>query len=223
MFDPWARIVETVDSPDDVWVQAVERYVALQSGDPSKTKERIEAEIQRLRPVATPEAQAIAADLEYHLLRGNRAGTWGSFSMPTLTAASVPGQKGAQFNCVAGTPPSLMLVAAPSSNPPRIIIDGVAYPVMAAELTPVERAMIAPPRKLGDDTQKEEPRSLYRLADSASLGALRAAVKNVSVEVDAKPIISGLPLDALLRWASQCEKLQKLPAPTEDELRRPSM
>jgi hypothetical protein len=222
LFAAWARVVETVDGPDDIWVHAVERYATIQAGDPATIKQRIESEAQQLRSVATPEAQAIAADLDYHLRRSDRLGTWGNFSMPNFTAASVPGQKGAQLYCIAGTPPGVMLASAPSPKPPRIIVDGVAYAATATTPTPAEQAMLTPKRILGDDSDKAEPLSIYRLSDQVARGALRTSVKNVSVEVDGKSIISGQPLDALLRWVSQCEKLQKLPAPTEEKPRLPA-
>lgn len=222
LFAAWARVVETVDGPDDVWVHAVERYATIQTGDPATIKQRIESETQQLRSVATPEAQAIAADLDYHLRRSDRSETWGNFSMPNFTAASVPGQTGAQLYCIAGTPPGVLLANAESPQPPRIMVDGVAYVATTTTPTPAEQAMLTPPRILGDEPDKAKPLSIYRLNDSAALGALRTSVKNVSVEVDGKLTISGQPLDALLRWVSQCEKLQKLPAPTEQDLRPPA-
>lgn len=222
LFAAWARIVETVDGPDDVWVHAVERYVALQAGDPATAKQRIESEVQKLRLERTPEAQAIAADLDYYLRRGDRSGTWGSFAMPTLTVAAVDGQTGAQFYCVAGTPPGVMLATNSTSQPPQILIDGARHVTTAAEPTPVERAMLNPPKRLpGEKSENAQAPSIYRLNASQTLAALRMATKDVAIETAGGRIVGGPPLDALLRWVSQCDKLQTLPAPTERELRRP--
>lgn len=218
VFDPWARVVETVDGPDDVWVRAVERYVVLQAGDPVTIKQRIESEIQTLRSVATPEAQAIAADLQYYVHRGDRSGTWGSMSMPTFTAAGVDGQKGAQLYCIAGTPPGIMIEASLSPEPPRILVDGVPHLTMPTLPTPIEQTLLDTAGNYADETTIAQPPSLYRFSDPEAVDALSRAARDVRIDVGGKTIIQGQPLDALLRWASQCEKLQTLPRPIKTEL-----
>ncbi len=217
--DAWARAVETVDGPDDVWVRAVDAYVALQAGDPASMKDRAAAEVRRLRALATPEAQGVAADLDYHLQRGDRDGTWGSFAMPTFTSAGVAGQKGAQLYCIAGTPPGVLIEAHRSTEPPRIIVDGSPHLTDKAAPTAAEQRMLKPSANpLLSAPPTTGSLSIYRFSAS-TLGALRRATKHVSLEAGGRALIGGPPLDALLRWASHCEKLQALPAPQEQNLR----
>ena len=214
IFEPFARVVETVDGPNDLWVRAVERYVGLLDGPPEKLNDRIKTAVAELQAIDAPEAKAMAADLEYHLERQDRAGTWSALASPLSANAGAYKQPGAILYCVAGAPPGIMFEGrAPLKA--ELLIDGRSFIAERAPPGAAEKTLLDPPTGKGDKS-----RSLYRFADvSALLAASRIGSTNAEIRADGKPVASGEPLDALLRFASHCEKLQRMPAPTEEDLR----
>lgn len=214
IFDPFARVVETVDRANDVSVDAVERYVAIQAGPTNKINERIGAAIADLSSKPSPAAQAVAADLQYHLTRKHPAKTWGSVASPITAAASVPGQKGATLYCIAGTPPGIMLESAGASLV-ELLVSGVSHIAQPAPSNAFERSLFGS-RSSGPGAESEgAPQSLYRFVNSDKLfNDLHGAWDDVQIRRDGKTVIGGRPLDALVRWAGQCEKLQAVPVPS---------
>ena len=214
LFNPFAREVETVDGPDDVWARAVERYVALQAGNASQLNNRINAAIAELRSANSVEAQAIADDLDWHLTRSNRKDIWVNFSTPMTTTAAIAGHKGVGLTCLAGTAPAAMIEGVAPAKV-ELILKGVPFEAKPAAVSAVERLLLTP-RKGG----AENTRSLHRFVEPAKLfAALRSVTEPVEIKLDGKTHAVARPSDALFRWAGQCEKLQKIPAPAEKDLR----
>lgn len=219
LFFPFARSVETVEGVDDVWVRAVERYVALQAGPADGLDERINAAIRELESIPTAEAQAIVADLRYHLTRKDPENVWSTVSLPVATMAGVRGQKGAALYCVTGTAPGVKVDGA-RSEVVELVADGTRLATKPAVAGPVEKKMLDSSTRTLSSGKDPPPSSLYHFSDPTALVAtLRSASRKVEITADGKPLIGGRPLDALLRWASHCEKLQRLPPPTEEQLR----
>lgn len=113
---PWARAVEDVEGPDGIWVRAVEDYVAAQHGV-ADADLRAVAEAHRAALAGQRgdlAAQAIAADLQYHLDetdpqgRVTRGGAqWSWLDMLDGAAATIVGHTpGAAtgVRCEAGQP-----------------------------------------------------------------------------------------------------------------------
>lgn len=219
LFFPFARSVETVEGVDDVWVRAVEHYVALQAGPADGLDERINAAIRELESIPTAEAQAIVADLRYHLTRKDPANVWSSVAFPVASTAGVTGQKGAALYCMTGTAPGVMLEGA-RAEAVELVAHGSRLATKPAAPGPMERKMLGSAMRTMPSGKDAPQSSLYHFSDPEALFAtLRSASGKVEITADGKPLIGGPPLDALLRWASHCEKLHHLPMPTEEELR----
>ena len=215
IFEPFARVVETVDGPDDVWVHAVERYASLLEGPASTLNDRIEKSVRELAAIRTPEAQAIAGDLRYHLTRQRETGIWNAFATPVSTNAGAYRQPGAMLYCLAGTGPGIIVQGQPASRA-ELIIDGMSFAAARASPSAAEKKVLDARAWSLIDQPAPQARTVYRFADSPSVfAALRRASTTAEIRVDGNKIVSGHPLDALLRFASHCEKLLEIPTPTE--------
>ena len=213
LFNPFAREVETVDGPDDIWVRAVEKYVALQAGPSSLLNDRIKSAMAELEAVGGVEAQAMADDLDWHCTRTEQKGVWVNFSTPMSTTAAIAGNAGVGLTCLAGTAPTV-LTDGMAPTRVELFIKSVPFEALPYAISAVEKRLLA---SRGEEGGK--PRSLLRFKDPAGLfAAFRSATEPVEIKVDGKTHAVGRPLDALFRWASQCEKLQKSPAPSERDV-----
>jgi hypothetical protein len=211
VFKPFARAVETVDRPDDIWVHAVERYVALQSGPSTGEKGRIQQEIDRLQAAPGAEAQAIADDLRYNLTRKDPENAWATFSSPVTSMSAVMGQRGASLYCIAGTVPGVM-VPGPSASNLAIRVGPTTLALSPATLSAIEKSLIS--------ARSDTPPNLFHFTDAkAALAVIRETSEQVAITAGGAILAGGRPLDALVRWASQCEKLQTERAPAESKLR----
>lgn len=210
---PWARAVETVDTPEDVWVNAVETFLALQKGPAGELSNRIKAKIDELSKQDTPQAEAIVSELQYFLTRTEPKGIWTSVALPNATIANIQGRQGVGLQCLAGTGPTVVIEGA--SGDVKVVAGNESFEAPKAEPTPVEASMLkAQPLTAKPDTTPPEL-SLYRISEPAKLlRELRTFGGKVQIQKDGRLVAEGTPLDALLRWASLCEKLQALPAPT---------
>ena len=214
-FNPFSREVETVDGPDDVWVHAVEKYVALQEGPSAQLDERVKAAIQELRTTHTVEAQAMAEDLDWYLSRTEKKGVWGNFSTPMSTLAVIAGYSGVGLACFAGTAP-VVLIEGKAPTSVQLVVNGASFQASRTSLSAFEKQLLAPDAAVG---KNDQTRSLLRFENPTGLlAAAKSAVEPAEIKVDGKTHGTGRPLDALYRWASQCKKLQKLPVPTEKEM-----
>lgn len=212
--DPWARAVETVNGPDDIWVQAVERYVALESGPPATLDVRIRSSVDELGATNSPGAQAMAVDLEAHLTGKPPENVWVSFATPESTAAGVFRSKGPVLQCMAGTAPTVMTEGTAAGRV-ELVADDMVHMALASPATPAEKEAMKDPLSLPNSKQGETPElTLYRFVDPSKLFAsLRVASRTVQLRREGQLLASGNPVDALYRWAAHCQKLQALPAP----------
>jgi len=220
IFAPFARVVETVDGPDDVWVHAVENYVSLQSGADGAAQERITEATAELGQSKSQEAQAIAEDLQYQLTGSDSHDVWANFSTPLSTVAGIRGNSGSALYCLAGTTAGVMIKGQrPSSVEVRTVSTVLA--AQPAAPSPVEKSMTESPlERLVGNTDKDKTFLFHFVDTGRAIAAMRAAEGTVEIVTDGQSRAAGRPLDALLRWAGQCEKLQKLPAPSEEDLKR---
>jgi len=218
LFEPFSREVETVDGPQDIWVHAVDKYVALQAGPSADLDGRIANAIKELAASETPESQAIAEDLRYQLTRKDPQQVWANFSTPRSTTAGVLGHSGAAIYCLAGTPPSLLIFGASPANG-KLVVAGKEFEARPAPIAPAEKSLIEPPRGF---VEGEKPKvvTVLRFRDPAGLlTAVRDASGVVEMTADGKTLAGGRPLDALVRWGGQCEKLQAVAATATGDLR----
>ncbi len=221
VFEPFARAVETVDDPNDIWVHAVDRYVALQAGPSAALNDRINGTIAELKGASTAEAQAIVADLQYHLTRKESENVWADFSTPMSTIAGVTGHGEVAIYCLAGTPPGILVRGEPPSTASIRIGSSTISGDAIASLSPVERATVEPPLDSLSGPKQAEKATLFHFTDKHfALAILHSATGSAEIVTDGRVRASGLPLDALLRWSAQCTKLQALAAPTEADLAR---
>jgi hypothetical protein len=214
IFDPFARVVETVDGPDDIWVRAVERYVGLLEGSAASLNERIKLAAAGLEKEGTPAAQAMAEDLKYHLTRTEPSSpVWVASSLPMVATAGQIGQTNTMLYCLPGTSPGIW-TATKGPEQVELSTGGTIFAAQRQEPTKAEQKL------LQLNAEGTLPSSVYRFTNPAALlAALPGVGGTVQVKADGKALAEGRPLDALLRWASQCKKLQRLPALTEEDLR----
>jgi len=209
---PWARAVETVDAPDDVWVNAVEMFLSLQKGPGGELNNRIQAKLDELSKQETPQAEAISSELQYFLTRTEPKGIWTSVALPTGTIAGVHGQPGIGLQCLEGTGPTVVIDG--SSGDVKIEAGDASFNTTRAQPTPVEAAMLNVQPLTAKPDEKPPERSLYRISEPAKLlQAFRTYGGKVKIQKNGSVVAEGAPLDALLRWSTLCQKLQAMPAP----------
>ena len=198
-----------------IWVHAIELYLRIIDGPASGLPVRIEKAKSELDSLDTPEAQAIAADLAHHQNPSEKSRlSWAAMSMPMLTTAAPVGQKQAILYCVAGAPPGIRLEGGQTSGV-ELSVEGATFGARIAQPTLPESKLL----NLDDDATGSKAH-IYRFDNvDALFAAIPSASGTASVRADGKTVGEGRPLDALLRFASQCKKLRQLPPLTDEDLR----
>ena len=207
LFEPFARVVEDVESPDAVWVHAVTEYSALQRQTTTADLRRaVEARQVALAANTTSnEAQAIAADLGHYLdvtASGKRPASkfarWGYFAMPGESAAilSRPGAATSEaLRCGKdGTGLEVVALGREGAATLSLSIGDQTFPAraFAPKLPPGVKAMTG------------------WIGFSAQLAnLLMTTTSPVQINVPGEDTVSALPVDVLQKLAVRCQILLK--------------
>jgi hypothetical protein len=203
MFEPWARVVEDVAGPEDIWVKATEEYLLLQKAPKEAWPIRVAA--RRAELLARKEdiaAQAMAEDLLDYLVeaqgqpRPEPQVRWGFVNMPGVAAAFVGkrgGGVGVAFQCVEKA--RRVEVNYHSTQPAELalLLDGRSFPVEGEAAA-----------KKGEDTFISGTLELT----PELIGALRATSREAGVAIDGATALVAQPRETLQRFADQCELLE---------------
>ncbi|MBT2187913.1 hypothetical protein [Sphingobium nicotianae] len=204
IFDPFARVVEDVESEDGIWVRAVEVYVALQAGS---GKAGLRAAVERKRAALAVQrediaAQAMAADLAYYLdMTGSgkdrmAAQThWKYLDLPDETAAFIGSAslKGAILRCRKGGTALEVYWPPEEGEASALRIGGQNFALTPASL-------------------ELSPEMKSRSATVAFDGALDTALRTGTADagmVTGNGAIVAPPLDILQKFGPRCAALRK--------------
>jgi hypothetical protein len=208
--NPWAREIENVTGPDDIWVHAVERYVAVQAGDARSLDERVRAMKAGLVAERTIESQAVAADIGAYLAREAPLRTlkWASMNGP-LDAAAVLVDPSSQvvggLLCTAPDFQPLLATSRTKTVKGAVRIGSEIFP--AGPFAPLPLPPGAGPKPTPETLSAPINRP------EALLQYLLVATEPVGVEIDQESK-SAPPADILSRWAGRCMALRAATAPS---------
>ena len=202
MFTPFARVVETVSGDGSIWVQTIEQYLRLQQGDPATLNERMRTMLTDMQAVRTQEAEAIALDLELQLDGKPATPYWKSGTLPVIAMAAVPASKEASLLCIAGSEPAIMVGS--EGDPVAITVGAERFVTRTGTPNAQESSMM----------KTASAKKIYRFEAAADAEeALATSGETVQIVRGEQVLASGLPADALLSWATHCQKIRHDPMP----------